>query len=519
MRHRSPLSGALGVLSAALACAGLLACTDVIDPEDGVIEPPIPEPRGPFPDGFLWGAAIAPYQVEGGLHDTDWFQWESRCAACSGDSADDGPAFLSNHEIDLGNAASIGNNAIRLGIDWSRLFPTEQAFRARTPDTGALTDYRAIMSAARNDGLSIMLSLTHFALPIWLHDPGNPNGPRGWEDDSIIADLADFAGWAATELGSEVDLWITLNEPMLQVRRGWIAGDMPPGKQFEITTALEVMERMIHAHARAYDAIVAADIVDADSDGVAARVAVAKHNQVLVPQDPLDPDHVRSADMLRYVLNHVFLEAVVSGNIDRDFDGDFDDDDDVVDDETLKDRLDFVGLSYFGVAAVKPAPSEANFPFIGLPLFTDLASEGVEGPLSDRGRTIYPQGLRLALEELTPYNRPIIITGNGVADSADTLRPRFLLEHLYVINEAIDDGLDIRGYFYWSLIDGFEWGAGLCPRFGLFQVDFESPDKSRTKTATAEIYRRIIEADTVLPEAFRQFPDYQTTGFCPRYNF
>ena len=519
MRRKRLFSAAPTALVAALACIGLLACNERIGGDPDPAGAPTLEPRGPFPAGFLWGTAIAPYQVEGDLHDSDWFQWESQCPSCSGDRADDGPGFLANYEVDLANAASIENNAIRLGIDWSRLFPTEQAFRDRTPDAEALTRYREVIAEARRRDLEVMLSLTHFALPLWLHAPGDPNGPRGWEDDSIVADLADFAGWAAAELGPDIDRWLTLNEPMRQVRRGWISGDMPPGKQNDITAALEVMERMIRAHARAYDAIHGADIVDADDDGVAAEVALAKHNRVFVPKDPRDQDHVRAADTMRQLFNHAFLQALVSGSIDRNFDGDFDDEDDVIDDQTLKDRLDFIGLSYFGVTVVAPTPSEVNFPFIGLPLFNDLINHGLEGPTSDHGRTIYPQGLRLALEELSAYGRSIVITANGVADSADTLRPRFLLDHLYVLNQAIDDGFDIRGYFHWSLIDGFEWGAGFCPRFGLFQIDLESSDKPRTPSAAAEVYRRIIAANTVLPEALQQSPEYQTQGFCPRNEF
>ncbi len=519
MRGKRPLSAALLALLAGLACVGLLACNGLPSTDIEPVDAPAPEPRGPFPAGFLWGTAIAPYQIEGGSRDSDWFQWESQCTSCSSDRAGDGPEFLANYKADLANAAAIGNNAIRLGIDWSRLFPTEQAFRARNPDGPALARYRDIIAEARRKDLEVVLSLTHFVLPRWLNDPGNPDGPRGWEDDSIVADLADFAGWAAAELGSDVDRWLTLNEPMRQVQRGWIAGDMPPGQQNAIAVALEVMERMIRAHARAYDAIHSADIADANGDGVAAEVGLAKHNQVLVPKDPRDPEHVRAADTSRQLLNHAFLQALVLGAIDRNFDGDTDDEDDVSEDLTLRDRLDFIGLSYFGVTLVSPAPSEADFPFIGLPLLNDLVDHGLEGPASDRGRTIYPQGLRLALEELSAYGRPIVITANGVADSADTLRSRFLLEHLYVLNQAIDDGFDIRGYFHWSLIDGFEWGAGFCPRFGLFQVDFASPDKTRTPSAAAEVYRRVIAANTVLPEVLAQSPGYRTQGFCPRNDF
>ncbi len=475
----------------------------------------IPDPVGQFPAGFLWGTAVAPYQVEGNLHGTDWYQWEGKCATCSGDSADDGPAFLKLHPADFANAKAISNNAVRIGLDWSRVFPSAASF-PDSPDPEAVKIYHDMITAARAEGLTVMVTLIHFALPIWIQDLDDLTNKKGWEDAAIVDKVAAWAGWAAKEYGADVDYWITINEPFVNVVGGWIGGEVPPGKSFAIDDGLIAGENMIRAHARAYDAIHANDLTDADADTVAALVSIAKHNRVFLPKDPDNPDQVRAATTLRYVLNDYFLQALVFGNLDRNYDFDYDDANDVSGDPSLLGRLDFIGLNYYGVTLVVETANDNNFPLIGIPLFNDLERQGLDGPMSDFGWTIYPQGMRQVLDELTQYALPIIITENGIADAADTMRPRFLIDHLYAINKAIDDGIDVRGYFHWSLIDNFEWGSGYCPRFGLFRVDFDKPERTRTMGEGAEVYRRIIDDNTVKPELFATYPAYGAPGYCPR---
>src|SRR5687767_5837004 len=121
-----PAARALLVALALAACGGDDDAPPAADA--GGPDAALPPALGRFPDDFLWGTAIAPYQVEGGLHASDWYQWESRCDTCSGDRADDGPDFVTHHADDLARAASLGHNAIRIGIDWSRIFPTAEQF-------------------------------------------------------------------------------------------------------------------------------------------------------------------------------------------------------------------------------------------------------------------------------------------------------------------------------------------------------------------------------------------------------
>jgi len=501
-----------------LLCALPAACGDDGSPAVDAAPPApdafIPPPVGSFPAGFLWGTAVAPYQVEGGLHDNDWHQWETLCPGCSGDHADDGPDFWNQYAVDLANAKSLHNNAIRLGIDWSRVFPTEASF-PDAPDAAAVARYHAILAEARAQGLEPMVTLFHFVTPTWIHDLTDPT-KRGWEDPATIAKFARFAQWAAAEFGAEVDWWITINEPIVLVMAGWLSGDWPPGKTFQVQTMLDVVGNLAFAHAAAYDALHAHDAADADGDGTAAKVSIASHNRVFQAKDPGSDDDVRAADLLRYLNNRWFVNAVVYGDLDRNFDLDADDPGDAKGETRLAGRLDWIGLNYYSVSLVVANPG-GEFPLVGFPLMNDLPRQGFDAPITAYGWSIYPEGLREVLDELRPYDLPIAITENGLADGNDTQRPRWLIDHLYVLAKAIDDGIPVEGYFHWSLMDNFEWSAGYCPQFGLFRVDRQSPARTRTAGEGATVYRRIIDANTVPPGLFAAYPDYGPPGgYCTR---
>ncbi len=221
---------AIGLTMVAAACSSKSAVSFDAGPPDAAI----PAALAPFPAGFLWGTAIAPYQVEGNLHQDDWYAWED-CPNCSGDHADNGPDFWDNYQTDLDNAAAMGTNAIRMGIDWSRIFPSRAVFPA-SPDADAVAHYHQILAYARSKGLNPMVTLHHFATPVWL---------AGWEDPTIVDDFATWAGWAATEFGGQVDYWITLNEPAgFTSRSAGSAGCSPPGKLGDVTGALTVANNM-----------------------------------------------------------------------------------------------------------------------------------------------------------------------------------------------------------------------------------------------------------------------------------
>ncbi len=510
----------LALLLSALAVA---ACggggTNTPPADGGLPDGAIPPAIGNFPAHFLWGAAIAPYQAEGHLHGDDWYQWENGlCQNCSGDHADDGPDFWDHYETDFANAQMMHNNTVRIGIDWSRVFPTAAQFASLTPDPTAVQHYHDILASAIAHGLSPMVTLHHFATPTWLLDLTDLPNKRGWEDPMMIDAFAQFAGWCATEYGAQVDWWVTLNEPMVYIGAGYFGGAFPPGKALDITGGMQATWNMIDGHARAYDAIHANDIVDADGDGAPAMVSIAQHDRVFLPSNPMDPQAIRATTVMKYLLNTVFVDGIVYGTRDLNLDMQIAGPGEAAD-PTRMGRADYLGINYYGVSVVVPMGDETNYPLIGLPRQNDLDIQGFGdlGPITDFGWTIYPSGFRQVLDEAATYHLPIVITENGLADLDDNQRPRFLIDHLYVLGKAIDDGIDIRGYYHWALMDNFEWASGYCPAFGLFHVDFGSPDRTRTAGEGVEVYRRIIDANTVPPELFGIYPRYPPADhYCTR---
>ncbi len=472
-------------------------------------------PAGPWPATFLIGSATAPYQVEGGLHNGDWYQWESTAANTLMEHADDGPDEYDYFDADFALAEQMETNAVRLGIDWSRLFPTAASFPA-SPDATAVAHYHAVFASLKAHHLSPLVTLYHWNLPIWIDDLTQKDTVSGWLDPTIVQKFADFATFAGTEFGGEVDSWITLNEPTATLLQGFVTGTYPPergiGGATGIPNAEMAARNMIYAHAAAYDALHAADTVDADGDGVAVRVSEAFHLRTFAPADPTDQDDITATEQLHYISNEVFVNAAWLGNLDYDMDGKLDGPMDKTADPALKRRLDFVGVNYYGPTLVTALGIMIG-PISGLPQLVNIPDGK---PHTEYGWSIDPPGLRTVLDEVKKFGLPLWITENGIADHVDAQRPRFIAQHLQVMQQAIADGLKVEAYFHWSLIDNFEWAGGYCPCFGLARVNYAAAQKTRTLGAGAAVFKQIAHDRGVDPSILVQYPNYPAaTEECP----
>jgi beta-glucosidase/6-phospho-beta-glucosidase/beta-galactosidase len=518
--------------------ADIPVVTEDVPPADVplTIEPFDPSPRGSFPPGFLWGSATAPYQIEGGLERTDWGQWERMPGRIlNGDRANNGPQSYTNFAADLDALVATHQNAYRFGFDWSRVFPTRAAWdrcaaaRAR-PLTEFMTECRAaadpdgvayyhrVLDAVAARRLVPMVTLYHFVLPDYLNDLSMPFDTQGFVRDGIVDDFGAWARFAGAEYGRQVDWWITLNEPLVVAAGGYLQGVFPPGAPLNFARVLRLVGNMIRAHARGYDALHEADTftvagnADAGVGGTGGRpalVSIATHNRVFRAERPGNPADEAGARASSYVNNDLFMNAIVRGDLDADADGTLTGPNDRTNDPSLRARADFIGLNYYGLSLVRGLPT---LPILrGLPQQVSLPTPL---PKSDLDWDLYPQGFLLVMRELRRFNLPVLITENGLADASGTNRPRYLAEHLAIVARAIREGLDVRGYFHWSIIDNFEWAEGFCARFGLYTVDYRSPARPRVPTPGAATMRRIIDDNQVSDALLREVPAYHPPTLC-----
>ncbi len=505
--HR--LDASVAVVDAALDDAS--AADDGGDGGDA--GPPLPS-EVTFPSTFLWGTATAAFQVEKGDSNADWTAWVAIPGKISNnDNPDVGGDDALNHIAgDVALMASEGLTAYRFSIELARLYPTEAAFVADQPDPAAVAAYDALIQALVAAHITPMVTLGHFALPSWLDDAADAGPATGWELQQTSDDFVLFCQRMGTRWGKNVDWWITLNEPINLVLGGYLQGTFPPGVVLDFDRAFAVARAEARAHARCYDALHAADTVDADGDGNAALVSIAAHMRTFHPYYPDDPNDQAATAHVRYIANDWFLNAVARGDWDDafdDFDGQYTGPNDKVGDPTLKGRLDYIGVNYYSDTIIS-----ASHGFV-LPVINASILEAAlptTRPKTDFNWDIYPAGFGTVLDEAAGYHLPLVVTENGVADRNDVLRGRFIAEHLLELGAANLRGDDVRGYFYWSFLDNFEWNSGFCPKFGLHSVD--PTTAARTARGSANLYSSIIRAGSVTQAQIDALPPYGHPTIC-----
>lgn len=438
-----------------------------------------------FPAGFWWGAATAAHQVEGGLKN-DWVPFEATPGAIAhGDTSDVAVDHYRRFDADFALAAQMGHNAHRLSIEWARLEPARGKW-----DEDAIAHYHAVFASLRRHGLKPMVTLHHFTNPQWVADQG------GWLAPRTVEDFARFAAFAGREFGRDVDVWVTINEPNVYAFQTHDAGVWPPRRQ-ERAEALRVMAAMARGHAHAYLALHRNDRVDVDGDGRAAMVGVAQHIALFDPYSPWNPiDHAK-AHYNDQVFNRAFLHAATTGDL----------------------RFEVPGAE--GVRAREPL-AESAVDFIGVNYYTRwrttsfgpadrVATPGA--PVSALGWEIYPAGIYRALKLANDYTHlpdgrrvPLVVTENGLDDRTGAGRSAYLVTHLAEVARAIRDGMDVRGYMHWTLMDNFEWSEGYAPRFGLYRVDrTPTGDLARIPTETVPVFRAIAAANGLTPELLARY--------------
>ena len=490
-----------------------------------------------FPKGFLFGASIAGFQVDMGCptlpeaqcedQNSDWYQWitdprilaDPAAVNFAGGPPKTGPGFYELYPQDLARAKNeLHLGAIRLSIEWSRIFPTSTVGITgydnlkKVASPAGVAFYHNIFAAMKKLGLKPLVTVNHYTLPLWIHDGADchfnyASDPeacpwKGWLDPNTITEIAKYAGFVAKEYGGEVDLWATENEPLALPLSGYLEPTLertnPPGLAFKGKEAREVAINLIEAHARMYDAIKENDTVDADGDGVAAQVGLVL-SMAAVQSAGGKPEDDTAAQNMFYLYDQLYLDATIKGDLDATLSG--------VTAQThradLAGRMDYVGINYYTEITVAGLDGSLLADFSPL-LTLDPASPQTNLSVYD------PRGLYdMAMFVTRRYHLPIIITENSVQETPHPMpQAQGLVEYLQWLHKAIADGADVRGYFWWTLMDNYEWNHGMAPEdeFGLYKVDPNDPKKTRTIRVVGQDYARIAASGAIPTDLLSKYP-------------
>jgi beta-glucosidase len=356
----------------------------------------------------------------------------------------------------------------------------------------ALAHYSQLIDALRAAGIKPLITVHHFSNPVWLDDPRDVACANGPSDQNlcglghptggplVIAEFEKFARLLATRFGDRVDDWGTVNEPVNYLVAGYGLGQFPPGKTLlggNATRFSAAMRDYLSAHARMYRAIKEADTIDADGDGIAANVGLSLSVAEWVPtQNNLlsrDAADVKARDAVRYAFHDLWPESLLNGTFDSKLSG--------APDEQHPEwagTLDWLGVQYYARFGVTGTPG--LIPVVHATPCTQGLDLGSCAPPIDAtfcvpamGYEYYAPGLYDVLADFGARwpRLPLVVSESGIATLVGERRAANIVRALEQIDRARRSGVDVRGYYHWSLFDNFEWLLGFGPRFGLYSLD------------------------------------------------
>ena len=412
-----------------------------------------------LPKGMLLGAASAAAQIEGGEVDSSWNDWYHK-----GHIKDGSDPAKSDHWVrwqeDTELMAAMGLQIYRFGVEWARLLP-----QPGQPNEEAISQYRAEIGLLREKGIRPMLTIHHFANPMWFEEMG---AFSKWENLPHYLDLVKLV---VERFGDLVSDYITINEPNVYATNGYAWGSWPPGKKSYPET-FKVLSHMSWCHIKAYGMIHEMRRAMGYTD---TMVGFANHVRAFDPKNPKNPFHCLCTKAAEWAFQGAVTRAMSVGdfkfplrNVGKLPEGEY---------------SDFNGVNYYSRSTV-----------------TGLA-DGVRenSPRNDLDWEIYPEGIVRCAQKLQKVlDRPIWVTENGTCDNDDRFRARYICEHLKAM---ADSGLPFERYYHWCFCDNFEWIEGNSARFGLVHVDHEN-GRERTVKKSGEFYSKVIAAGGVTAELY-----------------
>lgn len=440
-----------------------------------------------FPDGFLWGTASASHQNEGGNTRNQWQRWEQEGHILSGETCGEAADWWRRAETDFERAEQLENNALRLSLEWSRIEPEEGHW-----DTAAIERYRAMLGDLRQRHMLPVVTLHHFTEPLWFVERG------GFKAAENIYYFVRYVKYVVAQLQDLCDFWITINEPNVYAVMGYLLGSFPPGEH-DLRQTLEVMRNLLQAHVEAFYAI--------SELQPEARIGYCLHYRLFDPASAFWPPDRLAASIQEESFNWVFLKAAETGRFSFPFN------------TALKPLIhaagtrDYHGINYYTREMVRFDPSRPSDLFARRFIRPGAVvnDAGLEGTFGE----IYPEGIYRVLKAVhkrTRGNKPMYITENGFCDARDDRRPRAILEHLAQVHRAIREGIPVRGYLHWTLVDNFEWAEGWGARFGLIELDQHTQERIPRKSAS--LFGEICRANAITEEIVERYaPEAMSTLF------
>ena len=437
-----------------------------------------------FPTGFVWGAATSAYQIEGspladGAGPSNWHRFSHTPGRTERDATGDRACdHYRRYADDVALLRDMGLGAYRFSIAWSRIFPDGHG----RLNTKGLDFYRRLLDCLADAGIEPFVTLHHWDLPAALDDRG------GWAHRDMAGWFGDYAHQLFRAFNGRVRHWVTLNEPWVIVQEGYVAGTHPPGRR-SMPLARQAAHNLLRGHGLAVQAFRA--------DGGEGRIGLVVN---LEPKYAASerPEDLAAMRRLHAWMNRLYLDPVFLGRYPDELgeiDGWTGEAFPAADFRLIREPIDFLGINYYSRSVVRDAPGLAPF-----------GAERVlqaQAPHTAMGWEVFAEGLKSCLLWVKRRygDLPLYITENGAAFDdepptggrlADPLRVDYLRRHLLAAHAAIAEGVDLRGYFAWSLLDNFEWAFGYDKRFGLIHVDYAT--QARTLKDSAHFYRRVVES-------------------------
>lgn len=451
-----------------------------------------------FPKDFLWGSATAAQQIEN-TQPSDWtrfmknvlkdkkFLTNEKGEPLPGHIAhfDDYPEKISLKttnfdkfmEEDLEWARQNGHNAFRFSFCWSRLFPKPGKEKA---DSDGIKFYKNLLKLIKKNGLKPSATLFHFSSPEWFWE--DKNGKTGWEREDALESWNIYVDEIIRHFGDEIDHWCTLNEPMVYIYNGYMNGLFPPNEsRSDVKDVIPVMDNLLKAHRNAYYKL----HENASKKNRKIEVGYTKHTREFEAYRNWNVIDRITASIVERAFIWDFMDAVETGILKvtntkykEEISG-------------LKGTSDYIGINYYSRFYIKGSlRNPQNFEI----LMYD--PEDPKEKKNDLNWAAYPNGFFEILKNTKKrYNKPIYILENGTSDDEkdDRRRQELLYTHISEMYKVMTyEQVIVKGYFYWSLMDNFEWAEGYRPRFGLLKVDYDKKFR-RTPRPAANVFKEIIQ--------------------------